>query len=306
MLKTDAGAMPRDGAGGIVSVWGDRLMSSSLTVRTLFCAALLVLVAALDTSTGSEISFSIFYLVPVSFAGAYISRRAGVILAVASAAVWGYLEFTTGRGYSAAWIPYWNTAVRLGFFLLVNELIERLRRAHATQRALAREDSLTGIANARVFEEYAQRTLLASRRNGRPFTLAYVDLDRFKHVNDEFGHSEGDKLLRVVATLIADGVRSTDVVARLGGDEFGILMPDTEAEPARMTLDRIAVALHDAVGTRWAVGATVGAVTFTRSPKDVDSAVHQADELMYRGKAQGRGRIIHETWPAEIDGSSSS
>ncbi|HEX9093315.1 MAG TPA: GGDEF domain-containing protein, partial [Coriobacteriia bacterium] len=260
-------------------------------------AALLVFVAALDTASGSEVSFSIFYLVPVSFAGALISRRAGFTLAILSAAVWGYLEMTTGRGYSAAWIPYWNSAVRLGFFLLVNELIERLRRAHARQRALAREDSLTGIANARVFEECTQRTIAASRRSGRPFTIAYVDLDRFKRINDEFGHSEGDKLLRVVATLITDGVRSTDAVARLGGDEFGILIPDTEAEQARITLERIAAAIDDTVGDRWAVGATVGAVTFTGPPEDADSAVRQADELMYRGKAEGRGRIMHETWP---------
>jgi len=251
----------------------------------------------LDTATGSEISFSIFYLVPVSFAGAFISRRAGVVFAVLSAVTWGYLEVWTGRGYSAAWIPYWNSAVRLGFFLLVNELIERLRRAHARQRALAREDSLTGIANARVFEECAHRTIGQSRRSGRPFSIAYVDLDRFKQVNDRYGHSEGDELLRAVAQLIEGGVRSTDVVARLGGDEFGILMPDTEVRQARVALDRVAAAIADGAGGRWTVATTIGAVTFTEPPEDVDRAVREADALMYRGKAEGRGRVLQATWP---------
>jgi len=264
--------------------------------------ALLVGVGALDAATGKEISFSIFYLAPVSFAGAVISRRAGAALAALSAATWGYLDVTTGPAYSAAWIPYWNSAVRLGFFLLVNELIERLRRAHASERALARTDALTGIANARVFGERADWIIALVRRNGRPFTVAYIDLDRFKRVNDEFGHQEGDKLLRRIAILIADAVRSTDLVARLGGDEFGILMPDTEEVQARVTLERIAAAIAENVTDRWAVEASVGAVTFTEAPEDIGHAVRQADDLMYRAKAEGGGRILQATWP-EPEGS---
>lgn len=305
-LKTEVRSVPRHSAGGVVSVWNDRLLSSPVALRVLLSVILLVCVAVIDIATGSEVSFSIFYLLPVSFAGAFISRRAGTILAIVSAATWGYLEVTTGRAYSAAWIPYWNSAVRLGFFLLVNELIERLRRAHASERALAREDPLTRIANARVFEEYAHPTIALGRRGGHPFTIAYVDLDRFKQVNDEFGHSEGDRLLRTVAALIAGGVRSTDVVARLGGDEFGILMPDTEAEQARVTLERIAATIADGVGGRRAVEATVGAVTFSEPPEDVDCAVREADALMYRGKAKGRGRILQATWPEPGVGASES
>lgn len=305
-LKTEANSGPRSNARPVVPIWGDRLLSLPLAVRVFLSVVLLVCVAVLDTATGSEIGFSIFYLVPVSFAGAFISRRTGFVLAILSAATWGYFEVTTGHAYSAAWIPYWNSAIHLGFFLLVNELIERLRRAHARQRALARQDSLTGIANARVFEENAHRTNALSRRSGRPFTVAYVDLDRFKQVNDEFGHSAGDELLRTVALLIADGVRSTDVVARLGGDEFGILLPDTEAEQARVILERIAASIADRVRGHWAVSATVGAVTFTEPPEDADFAVRQADALMYRGKAEGRGRILHATWPEPGPGVSGS
>jgi diguanylate cyclase (GGDEF)-like protein len=296
-LKTEVNSVPRGGTRPVVSIWGDWLLSLPLAVRVLLSMVLLVCVAVLDTATGSEASFSIFYLVPVSFAGAFISRRTGFVLAILSAATWGYFEITTGHAYSAAWIAYWNSAVRLGFFLLINELIERLRRAHARQRTLAREDSLTGIANERVFKEYTHRTIALSRRSGRPFSVAYVDLDRFKQVNDEFGHSAGDELLRTVALLIAAGLRSTDMVARLGGDEFGILLPDTEAEQARVTLERIAAAIADEVRGHWAVGATIGAVTFTQPPEDADFAVREADALMYRGKAEGRGRILYATWP---------
>ncbi len=281
----------------VVGPWGQRILASPVALRVLLSAFLLVCVAVLDTVSGSEISVSIFYLVPVSFAGAMLSRRAGIAVAFVCAATWGYLEVRTGRPYSAAWIPMWNSVVRLGFFLLVNELIARLRRASAHERSLARQDSLTGIANGRVFEEDAERIIALSRRSRRPFTIAYIDLDRFKHVNDEFGHSEGDELLRAVATIIAGSVRETDIVARLGGDEFGILMPDTNAEQGRVTLDRIAAAVAIEITGRWTVGATMGAVSFTEPPEGVDSAVRQADALMYQGKAEGRGRIVQATWP---------
>lgn len=277
--------------------WGVEIASAPLPLRLALSLLLLGLIAILDSVTGPEISFSIFYLAPVAFAGAFVSRRAGALMALASAAVWGYFDVTTGPGYSAAWIPYWNSGVRLGFFLLVNELIRLLIHEHAVVDKLSRTDPLTGIANARVFSENAERTIAQSRRNGRPFTIVYVDLDRFKLVNDEYGHSEGDRLLRTVAELIQSGVRETDVVARLGGDEFGILMPETEAEQARVSLQRIVSAITEDVAGRWPVGATFGAVTFNEPPEDVDSAVRQADALMYRGKAEGRGRILQAASP---------
>lgn len=287
--------------GGYFSLFIFNVLHAPLTIRLALAVALLLWMAVLDMASGSEVSFSIFYLVPVTFAGAFISRGAGFAFALASAVTWGYIEFATGPGYSAAWIPYWNSGVRLAFFVLVNELIHQLRLAYAAQRTMAREDSLTGIANGRVFKEYAHQTIALSRRSGRAFTVAYIDLDRFKQVNDRFGHSEGDNLLCTVATLISDSLRPSDVVARLGGDEFGILMPDTEREPARASLERISHCIHEAVGERWDVGATVGAVTFTEPPEDVDHLVHEADALMYRGKRDGGGCIIQGSWPGPIE-----
>lgn len=282
------------------SVLTSKVNAMPVAARLLLSMAMLVCVAMLDTVTGNEISFSIFYLLPVSFAGAFISRSAGFGLAVASALTWCYLEIAKGHDFSAAWIPYWNSVVRLGFFVLVNELIQHLRRANARERALAREDSVTGIANARVFEEHASRAIAVSRRSGRPFTVAYIDLDGFKQVNDNFGHSEGDRLLRTIATLIRVSARSTDVVARLGGDEFGILMPDSTVASARASLERIIGAIAEGVDDHWGVGATVGAMTFTEAPEDVNRAVHEADALMYRGKAEGRGRIVQGSWPTRV------
>ncbi len=289
-------------AAGDYPPWLLRMFAWPLIWKVALTLMLLILVTIVDTATGSEISFSVFYLLPVLLAGGLVSRPAGRVIAVASAVAWGYLDVRSGGGYSAAWIPVWNSAVRLAFFLIINELVNMLRLAHTHQRALARRDSLTGIANTRVFEEYLSRTIAQSRRNGRPFTLTYLDLDRFKKVNDEFGHNEGDRVLREVSETVQRDLRATDVVARLGGDEFGILMPETDAEQARTSLERIAASLALGVGDRWGVGATFGAVTFAQAPDDTDCALHQADALMYQGKRAGRGCVLQATWPdARVD-----
>ncbi|MDO9557316.1 MAG: GGDEF domain-containing protein [Coriobacteriia bacterium] len=275
--------------------WVSGVVSTPITIRVVLSLVLLAFVGLVDTAI--EISFSVFYLIPVLFAGTFLSRGAGRAMAVVSAATWGYLELLGGGVYSSAWIPVWNSAVRLAFFLIINELVHAMRQAHARERELSRKDSLTGIANGRVFAERVDQVIAQARRDGRPFTITYVDLDRFKEVNDTEGHSEGDRLFKAVATAIERDLRATDVVARLGGDEFGILMTECGVTQARQSLERIAASLALELGKRWGVGATFGAVTFDTPPDDVDSAVRLADDLMYRGKAEGRGRIMQATWP---------
>ena len=278
--------------------WTDRLRALPLPVRVALVLLLLALIAALDNLTGGEISFSIFYLAPVIAAGSLISSGTGRLVALASAAVWGYLEIRFGRPYSHPLIAYWNSLIRLGFFLLVNELFAQLHRAHLHERVLARMDSLTGIPNARVFVDRVERAIARSRRAGSPFTIAFVDLDRFKQVNDAFGHSEGDSLLHALAQHIQSGLRSTDSVSRMGGDEFGILLPDTALDQAAAVLGRVARRIEEGVASRWMVAATIGAVTFGQPPESADSAIRAADELMYEGKARGRGCLLQATWPA--------
>ena len=275
-----------------------RLLGWPVALRVAITVALVALVAGLDITTGTEVSVSAFYLLPVLFAGALLSRSAGHFTAVVCAVLWGFMESRFGRSYSSAWIPWWNSAVRLVFFLLINELVSRQRLAHGRQRALARTDPLTGIANVRVFKEHLGRAIAHARRHGRRFTLTYLDLDEFKRVNDACGHEEGDRVLQAVAATIARHVRVTDVVARLGGDEFGILMLGTDEEQARRSLERVAACLAEEVEARWGVGATFGSVTFTQWPEDADAALRQADALMYEGKAAGRGLLLQATWPA--------
>lgn len=262
--------------------------------------SLAALIAVLDYLTGAEYAWSIFYVVPILLATWFVSWRAGVACGLMSAAIWVVLD-DLGSSYSSEFVPVWNGFVRLAFFVLIVALVEGAKRGVARERTLSNTDALTQVANSRRFEDRLGFSLDYLRRTGRPVTLAYADLDDFKAVNDRLGHTEGDAVLRAVATAVDSRLRATDMVARLGGDEFGILLPETDESAALLVLESVVTAVHDAVSTRWPVGMTIGAVTFREPPPDIDTMVAAADDLMYVGKRHGKGRVGHAVWSGRDD-----
>jgi diguanylate cyclase (GGDEF)-like protein len=275
------------------------LASQPAVILWIESLLLVALFGDLDYFTGIEINFSVFYLVPVIFSTWFLSRRAGVLISVLSTGVWAYLDILARIEYSSPVIALWNIVVRLAFFLVVMQLVHVMKEARRREAILAHTDSLTGTANGRSFSDRANLELALSRRNGSALTMAYVDLDHFKRINDTVGHTEGDRLLKVVAQALKERLRSTDLVARLGGDEFGVLLPNTDVSAAPAVLDSLLAAVSEAVDGSWDVGCTIGAVTFTHAPESVDAMVRTADALMYRGKRAGRGRIEYGVWPHE-------
>jgi diguanylate cyclase (GGDEF)-like protein len=124
-----------------------------------------------------------------------------------------------------------------------------------------------------------------------------MDIDDFKEVNDRFGHSVGDTLLRTITETIKSDVRSIDTVTRLGGDEFAILMPETGSEAACAVVDRIQMSLLSIVRqNNWPVTFSIGVATWTTPPHTVDEMVNRADTLMYEVKSSGKNRIGHEVF----------
>jgi diguanylate cyclase (GGDEF)-like protein len=160
------------------------------------------------------------------------------------------------------------------------------------EELLARTDSLTRIANRRAFFEAAALELERARRHGRPITVAYLDLDDFKNVNDRLGHAEGDALLVTVGKTLRSATRAVDAVARLGGDEFGLILPETDAATAEGILSRLHAALLAAMedGAQ-GTGFSIGAAVFLVPPRDVDELTARADELMYMAKRASKGSI---------------
>jgi diguanylate cyclase (GGDEF)-like protein len=190
------------------------------------------------------------------------------------------------------------------FFVVrrADRVIERQRRERATQervmRHQAHHDVLTGLPNRLSFGPRLERALAQATRTGQSGALMFVDLDRFKAVNDSFGHAAGDHLLQVVAKRLRVCLRREDRLFRMGGDEFTVILSTvTSAQEAALLAERLRQAASQQVlieGRVAAVGATIGIVLFPGSATGVgtdtaDDLLRRADAAMYRAKAQGRG-----------------
>ena len=246
----------------------------------------------IDRLTGTEISFSIFYLLPVAFAFWQGGLWPGVATATVGAAAWLIADLSAGHQYTHPVIPYWNSLMRGLIFFAVGMLLVRLKRALERETHLATRDALTGIGNWRHFEAVAGRELVRARRSGTPLSVAYIDLDNFKSVNDKLGHQSGDALLVSVALVLQESVRTIDCVARLGGDEFVVLMPETEREGARVVVDRIRRMVEETLKEgHWPATLSVGQVTFMSVPASIDEMIKTADDLMYSVKKGGKNTV---------------
>lgn len=273
------------------------LGSLSRTAAFAIGMFMLVVISMLDYLTGSEYSFSIFFLIPVIAVTWQAGRRAGFTTSILAAVAWLAAEKAGDRVYSSQVIPYWNAAVRFGFFIIVATLITRVKHSAQTEGALARTDSLTGIANSRHFFEVAQLEIDRCRRKQRPLSIVYLDIDGFKQINDSLGHSAGDELLHYAAQEISRQLRSTDTIARLGGDEFALLLVETPQDEARSVVARLRERLLRDVKKRgWPVGFSFGIATFLIMPETVDELLRQADTLMYRAKDSDREPIVSQVF----------
>lgn len=254
--------------------------------------ALLGLLGFIDYATGHEIDLTIFYLVPIALTVWYGGPQMGQVFCLLSVAVWFVADYPHPYHLLTALVA--NTVARMAFFVLFVGLLGRFRDELNRVSLLARTDPLTGAANGRAFRERAEHELQRMSRSGRPLSLAYIDLDNFKKVNDQQGHTAGDWLLCRLVYTFRQHTRATDLVARLGGDEFAILLPETGADGAHTCMGKLHKLLQDDMKTRgWPVTVSIGVVTFEQAPTTIDAMVQQADRLMYSVKQRGKNRVVY-------------
>jgi diguanylate cyclase (GGDEF)-like protein len=147
----------------------------------------------------------------------------------------------------------------------------------------------------RYFCELADTELSRARRYERPLTIAYLDIDNFKLVNDRLSHATGDLLLKRVAESIRNNIRVIDTIARVGGDEFVTLFPETDPDTAKLVIERIQKGLRDVVQeNKWPITFSIGALTCVTIPDSVEALVTAADRLMYSVKAAGKDTVKYE------------
>ncbi|MFO1430551.1 MAG: GGDEF domain-containing protein [Candidatus Competibacteraceae bacterium] len=256
-----------------------------------------MVMGVLDYVTGHEYSFSIFYVFPVALAAWFINVKAGMLLSLLSAIVWDISNRFAGEQFSHPAIAYWNAATRFGFFMIITTLLVRLRQVLEHERALSRTDYLSGALNSRAFYALLDAEIERQRRHRHPFSLAYLDLDNFKSINDRYGHTTGDELLKIVARTIAENLRAIDAVARLGGDEFAILLLETPADVAQLAMERIQTLLLATMRQQqWPVTFSIGIVSCPVPPPSVDALIQLADDRMYLVKRNGKNNISLSTY----------
>ncbi|MBJ3786143.1 diguanylate cyclase domain-containing protein [Devosia sediminis] len=178
-------------------------------------------------------------------------------------------------------------------------VFQDVTQSRALQRQLAHSaahDDLTGLPNRAAFERALTNTILGAQHSQREHCLVYLDLDRFKPVNDTAGHAAGDALLRQVAQTIKGVCRSHDMAARIGGDEFAVILEDCPLPHGRIVAEKIVRSIGALVfswaGRDYVIGASAGVTAITRAPASPLGFMGEADAACYAAKAKGRGGVV--------------
>jgi diguanylate cyclase (GGDEF)-like protein len=226
-----------------------------------------------------------------------VGKPFGLAISVLIVGLWLAGEIAEGNVYSSISTYYWYAAIRLVFFVVVTTLMVRLKTALSAERLLSRIDFLTGVMNSRAFYELAAMEIERCKRYGRTFSVAYMDMDNLKAINDKFGHSKGDYVLRAIAGTIKKNLRKTDIVARIGGDEFAILFPETEHKAADKAIEKIQNALKNKKGIKeFSISFSIGILTCQSCPSSVDKIIEIADSLMYSIKNHSKDGVAHSIY----------
>ncbi len=182
-----------------------------------------------------------------------------------------------------------DTVVSFASSVMTVLLARAARRNQLAAMNLATTDWLTGLHNRRSFESITDLEIARQKRHGGVFSLAVIDLDDFKTLNDSQGHYAGDHALKILADVLRKHTRESDSIARLGGDEFAVLMPNIRQEDSSSLCRHLSAEIaYQMVTAGYSTTASIGCITFERAPDSTADALHQADKAMYAEKASGK------------------
>jgi diguanylate cyclase (GGDEF)-like protein len=271
--------------------------------RIFFFTSILVItvIGYYDYRTGTQVSMMLLYAVPILVSSWYCGKMEGIFVAMYAATSWLIVNLANQPYGESANIIFWNAFTRLGIFALLAytfSLQTQLRRALEGEKLRADTDRLTGLLNREAFRERVENEILRSRRYNHLLSLAFIDLNNFKQVNDIQGHERGDNLLQQISDTITHTIRGIDIAGRVGDDEFAICLPETGGEQVCKAIDNLVKALEIVNGQYGRqVTASIGVVTCTEIcfTETYDALLGKADKLMYTAKEKGKNAAEFET-----------
>jgi diguanylate cyclase (GGDEF)-like protein len=252
------------------------------------------------------------YLMILPFGAFRLNWRAIFGITLFTFASYAVTLFFFQRSSPAYWAPQVEVIIGVtflfamsGYSILGREFsILRERLTHSNQqlnaaltkiKELAITDELTGLYNRRHLLDRLDKQRAIANREGTPFVLGFVDLDKFKSINDQFGHQVGDDVLRQFSDLLQESIREVDLVARYGGEEFVLLLNGVRIETAAIVVERIRSAVENMrfSDQKLAITVSVG-ITEYNAPETAKETLERADKLLYQAKEEGRNRVVQD------------
>ena len=233
---------------------------------------------------------------------AWMLGSAGVL--IAGAVSWYLTQsppITKMMAYGTHIIALWMSSFLplLGWYSLTQvqtrTLLEAQQGALMQQSTLALTDALTGLGNRRYFDETLSREMARTKRNASPLSLVLLDIDFFKKINDVYGHTTGDAVLKELASLMATNLRQCDWIARYGGEEYALILPDTPCLEALKLLERLRLLVEKQVFARehspMKITVSMGITQYDVKRHTLESLIEEADEALYEAKNHGRNQV---------------
>ena len=178
------------------------------------------------------------------------------------------------------------------------EINFKLERVNKKLVDLSNKDYLTKVYNRRYFNDYSKRAIELSKRNNQNLSLVAIDIDRFKSINDNYGHAVGDEVLISIANILQDNIRKSDIVSRFGGEEFILLLNNASLDEATLIAEKIRKIIENDIikidDKEIKITASFGVSTFNKENEDdINIALQRADDLLYIAKKRGRNEVVN-------------
>jgi diguanylate cyclase (GGDEF)-like protein len=249
------------------------------------------LIFVCDYATPAEIRLHVLYVFPVAAIALHCKQRSAIVAGFLLSVL---LQVTNSLLGGVAGGPLvTDVIVAIASSFLTIYLARAARTSHLNAIRLGETDWLTGLQNRRSFEKVAEAEIAMQRRYGGGFSLAMIDLNDFKLLNDTRGHHEGDRALKLVAEVLTATTRESDLVTRLGGDEFAILLPQTDKDGCTWLCKHLSKKIADRLALAgYSVTASIGGATFSMPPNTIGEALEQADKNLYLDKQRIKARAV--------------